>query len=253
MGKKPKSRVRKLKYNYRPQDPFARPSQQDVNEGSNRPPRDDDDVIDIPRMSVGAAMIPGASLGEDPQRHRERGGDTGRKSKGPKHKRRMASATVEEERTRNADKPRPLPEEVAAPKQRPGESARAFARRVDAWTEQRLKVTRSKASTEHMREKKRQRAQAKRAKAAEKRNRVQTEDDGLYKNAAKASFGDVVHRPPILSDAAMKSRSKLKKGGTTPSGAGTSGASSSASELEAYAAKVREAYAAIKKRRLSGQ
>merc|ERR1712232_1408623 len=87
--------------------------------------------------------------------------------------------------------------------------------------------------------------QAKEKKAAAKRIDA---DDGLGGRVERPVFGDVVQRPPILGDAAMKSRSRLQ---SLKANAGKASAKpSNIAEIADYAASVKEAYAAIKRRRI---
>ncbi|CAK0848275.1 unnamed protein product [Prorocentrum cordatum] len=131
----------------------------------------------------------------------------------------------------------------ALPKQRPGESARAYSARLGKAAEKQLKEARRKLNTDHHREKKRKRAQDKK-KAAEEKRRTRAGAGEQEESRQQARFGDIVHRPPIMSSAALKSRSSLKAQAKVPEGARSGG------DLGAYADKVREAYAALRKRRL---
>merc|ERR1712151_225624 len=119
---------------------------------------------------------------------------------------------------------------------RPGESARAYAARLNRATEQQMREARQKMNTEHHREKKRRRSQAKRRAAEEKRRARTREPEGL---SERVRFGDVAHRPPIMSSAALKSRSTLKAQTKTSEG------TKAGNDLSGYAQKVREAYAAL--------
>jgi len=65
-------------------------------------------------------------------------------------------------------------------------------------------------------------------------------------------FGEVVERPLMFGDAARKARAKFSA--TSSSNAEKAPAAKlGASDLSDYASKVRDAYAAIKKRRLEGK
>eukprot|EP00929_Paragymnodinium_shiwhaense_P065046 TRINITY_DN32649_c0_g1_i1.p2 TRINITY_DN32649_c0_g1~~TRINITY_DN32649_c0_g1_i1.p2 ORF type:complete len:292 (+),score=104.35 TRINITY_DN32649_c0_g1_i1:87-962(+) len=153
-----------------------------------------------------------------------------------------------------------------APKRQPGESATVFARRVDAWTETNLREVRKKSSTVNAKEKRKKAREAKKARVDKKKavkTGVEAEDnDGLFRKADKVAFGDVVNRPPILDQTAKKSRAKLDalkaKVGGGKDGPGLAGIRSGEhlkapnkklAELEAYASKVKDAYAAMKKKR----
>lgn len=136
------------------------------------------------------------------------------------------------------------------PKQNRGESARDYAKRVNEHLRIRLQEENKKLATTNSRDKKRKRAEARRKKAIAKAERKngKVEDDGLFRKAERAAFGDVVQRPPVMSADAMKSQAKLKAGA-----AGDEGLQGRPNgvppEMQDYAAKVREAYAALKKRR----
>jgi len=146
------------------------------------------------------------------------------------------------------------------PRMKPGETPRAYARRVDDATQEHLKQARQKVSTVNQLERRRKNRLTKRAKVAEKR--AQASKAAGYGQSDKAQFGDSVLRPPILSDAAMKSRRKLKDiaaragvmGGAMPGvAAQKSGKQSERSaEFSDYASRVREAYAKIKEKRITG-
>eukprot|EP00927_Polykrikos_kofoidii_P028461 TRINITY_DN24845_c0_g1_i1.p1 TRINITY_DN24845_c0_g1~~TRINITY_DN24845_c0_g1_i1.p1 ORF type:complete len:308 (-),score=76.53 TRINITY_DN24845_c0_g1_i1:95-1018(-) len=154
------------------------------------------------------------------------------------------------------------------PQQKPGETVGAYKRRVDAWAEDQLKEVSGKAPTEHMRGKKRKRREEKKAKQIEKKkDEAKDDDDGLHRPAERVKFGDVVQRPPILGSDAMKSRAKLKRlgdgligksvgcglgdgvAGVSTSHIATSCKTTSDGDMAAYAAKVRDAYAEMKKKK----
>lgn len=107
--------------------------------------------------------------------------------------------------------------------------------------------------------------QGRKKKVADKLQESRADDDGLHRPAEKVAFGDVVQRPHLFSDAALKSRAKLLGASAKRS---TDAAHSSKdddmpapivrppvnkrpapSNFEEYAAKVREAYRDLKKRR----
>lgn len=129
-------------------------------------------------------------------------------------------------------------------KRLPGESDAAFNSRKRAVLKKHRKTLNKKLVTTNQRDRRRKHAQEKKAKVVAKRQQqVHTEES----RPKPATFGDVVQRPPILSSAAMKSRSKLKEMRSSADSAPS--ASNLSSDLADYASKVRDAYAAIKKRR----
>lgn len=150
------------------------------------------------------------------------------------------------------------PAKIDLPKQRPGESKYAYFARLDKATVERLRMTSRKVPSEPMRAKKRKKRQDKKEEKTKKKEDFRVDDsDGLFVAGQRADFGDTAERPPQLSNAALKSRSKLKRGGKVVVFPEKSGASShakdatgAARDLADYAAKVRAAYANMKKQRL---
>merc|ERR1712039_152381 len=51
----------------------------------------------------------------------------------------------------------------------------------------------------------------KESKATKREDKKQDASDGLFVAGERADFGDIAERPPLLSQAALRSRSKLKK------------------------------------------
>lgn len=243
------------KKKFRPQDPFSTRIEP-VNEGVNAPPLADEDVADIPSL-VGGAFMPidpgggaaAGSVGSAPLSKRQ-----ARKAKQKAKDRAQEAGGKANKRARERIVPEGATTSQELPKQRPGESAKAYAARVDRHMEEQLRDARRKVTTERQREKKRNRVAAKRQAKKERGDEARADAaDGLFKSAERAGFGEVVQRPPILSSAAMKSRSKLKAAAAkVGAGGGSTPKPSAPSDLADYAAKVREAYAAIKKRRLEG-
>lgn len=140
------------------------------------------------------------------------------------------------------------------PKQKPGESSWAYNRRIDQHVREQLNQASKKLNTDHSRGRKRKQAEAKKQFASEKaaRKMGKTDQDGLFRRTEKVTFGDVVERPPVMSADAMKSQAKLKA-----SAAGVQAPQANVGgcppELQDYAAKVRAAYAEMKKKRASGR
>merc|ERR1712039_51291 len=117
----------------------------------------------------------------------------------------------------------------------------------------------------------------KESKATKREDKKQDASDGLFVAGERADFGDIAERPPLLSQDALRSRTKLKKPqklvqsepSRLPSRGLLAGAARNAAvpevtslrqpvknklggtaDLADYANKVREAYAAIKRQRL---
>lgn len=261
--KAPKMGSRELKGGkYKPQDPQSRKRDAaNAKEGIDRPPKGDD--LDVP-MPVGCmSMTPGLQMEICNKKvNASADADDGKRKRHDKKSRRGAGGksrspppvAAEEARTVRA----PVQQQQPLPKQRPNESQRDYARRVDEWSRQQLQVTNSKMSTEHARARKRASRDAKKSKLVEVQQEMTTDaQDGLYRRAEKTAFGDVNLRPPILSSAAMKSRSKLKAAkdaaGVGGKGSSVGGPVGKDTEIADYADKVREAYAVIKRRRLEGR
>lgn len=253
-----KSKAKKAKY--RPQDPFFTRLEH-VNELLNKAPAKDDDIIDkIPNMvgnmmpALDAEPVQGVSLASTASAGRERdtAGARKRERASKKNRRGGGGGKSGEDRSAPADKSvatdrNGVPLSAKLPTQKPGESAKDYNRRVDKAMREQLREARRKAPTDNQREKKRNRAEAKKKAREKKAAALRAEvDDGYKGRVERAAFGDVVKRPPILGDAAMKSRSKLK---SLDASAGK--ASGGPSDIAAYAASVKEAYAAIKRRRLA--
>jgi len=227
-------------------------------ETRNKAPKDDLDVIAIPAMPTGS-MVPGEGIkASSSSAAKEKAvlAAAQEEVNGRKRKRRGSRAPGDAEAkdqvaatAPSVAKPSDTDARLPTPKQKPGESARTFSRRVDEWTKQKLKGVQMKANTEYKRQKKRDLAKGKKAKAKARKKGAKEEQDGLFKKGDKAAFGDTVERPPILSSDARKSLSKLKAkaaaNGALKAKEGT------ASEFENYAAKVRDAYAAIKAKRFA--
>eukprot|EP00928_Gymnodinium_smaydae_P008579 TRINITY_DN1311_c0_g2_i2.p1 TRINITY_DN1311_c0_g2~~TRINITY_DN1311_c0_g2_i2.p1 ORF type:complete len:287 (+),score=69.53 TRINITY_DN1311_c0_g2_i2:92-952(+) len=262
---------------FRPQDPFARPEDRIAEaEGRNRAPKDDLDVVNVPLPRGVLSMAPGINAGSPagPPRGSSSGDDDKRTRRERNRKRKRGSGNggaaslggSTEFTATSAATGAAVPAAASAaasagappakaPKQRPNETSREYSRRVDEWSRAQLRGVSKKMTTENSKQKKKEQRQAKKAKAAEKRSEgIADAQDGLFRAAKRAAFGDDADRPPILSDAAMKSRAKLKQRslkGDEGKGSEVPGRSNvdKVAELENYASKVREAYAAMKQRR----
>lgn len=227
-------------------------------------PKGDEDLIDIPKVR-GASMFGGGAGFElfdqtraqvsaaVPQSRKEKrkaagsgeGQDGTRQPRKAKKAKKvegegsddgMTGAEEDDETSGTPLMPRQALRKEELPKQRPGESAKAYSARVDRSLQQHLQASRRKMTTDRQREKRKEREVAKKKKAATAKGQV---PDRSQPNRPR--FGDVVQRPPILSSAAMKSRAKLKGDGADATKAHT--------DMSDYAAKVREAYDAMRKKR----
>lgn len=140
---------------------------------------------------------------------------------------------------------------LAIPARRPGETSREYRLRVDKAAGAALLEANKKGATDRQREKKRKARADRKQKLREKKK--QGGKVGKSRGEKVVDFGNVVERPPILSSAAQKSRSKLKELAERKGTGGVAAAArkaETASEFADYAAKVREAYAGMKKKRL---
>lgn len=276
------------KTKFRRQDPFYKGPGEAGPVGRDRPPGKDEDVIDVPEVRGGASMF-GPGLAEEvlyakPPKPSKAAVEEGLSARAKrrlraKEKRRVAAegggtgAAGSGKKRRlpdgaSADRQKQAPSAASLPKQRPGESARSYKRRVDAALASHLAASRRKMVTDHKREKRKQRADIRKGKKAHKRPGDEEEGeeegeeeppDATLGRTELPVFGDVVERPPILGAEAMKSRSKLKKEKEAASGQKAAGTADTANRVQAasdladYAARVREAYAEIKKRRLASK
>jgi len=234
------------KNKFRPQDPFSA-RQPDEDRGHNQPPKDEEDVVLSKhhrfRDLVAEEPMPSVSAASS-------GAPAGSKRARKKHTRRATSGT---------------PREAAAAargdvvstghckgenlqNKRPGLHTAGSDRRV----REELAEASCKTSSKRRREKNRARQEAKRRAAKQNSAGAVSEDgDGSVGDAPPAAFGEVVQRPPSFSVAAVKSQVKLKA--AVGSVRSVPGQASGKDDLAEYVAKVREAYAAVKKRRLSGR
>mmetsp|Transcript_50004 Transcript_50004/g.118966 ORF Transcript_50004/g.118966 Transcript_50004/m.118966 type:complete len:264 (+) Transcript_50004:59-850(+) len=257
MGKIPKKAGRQARAKkFKVQDPFYR-GPVAVDTKHNRPPKHDEDVID--RMpSFGRAVD--AFAGVDPA--------SGASStpaplskKAEKRKRKQAEARMKATEewisgkvpTTSEGQPgtdtelqlQPLPRRES------GESEKAFKKRLQQHLDRRQKEARARRRTDHKREKLRAQEKAKREARMKKKDAKQQQ----LGSAAKPAFGDVVERPPTISAQMLKSREKLKQSQEVDQTRGppiakvTKDKSRPHNEMSDYASKVRDAYAAMKKRR----
>mmetsp|Transcript_89045 Transcript_89045/g.288385 ORF Transcript_89045/g.288385 Transcript_89045/m.288385 type:complete len:259 (-) Transcript_89045:192-968(-) len=222
----------------------------------DRPPLLDDDIVGEPEVQGGNSMF---SLGSVPVVPDDDGlNEDGlprptEPEKSSRHAKRKArrKAGLEDGPLGLKDGGRQSgsKESQAIPKQKPGESARAYAKRVEKILKERMQHARRKLSSDRKKEKMKSRTQALKAKLKEKKEQRGNggSREELQPQAEKPMFGDVVKRPPTLSAAAEKSREKLKSSAAAAAGGRP------AADLEAYADKVREAYAALKQRRLDAR
>jgi len=263
------------KKKFRPQDPFYRGAPVVESDKTNRAPKGDKDSNDVPPIFGGGGMFgrgggqdifgkPRPAVAEDSEatkrnrkskRKRDRVDETdagaapssksgaARRRKAQENAEKRAASTVVEDAS-----PSPAAAMRALPKQRPGESTGEYSRRVDAAARSQLQTVRKKMTTDNRRQKRRDREKA----IKDKKKTIApvgVEDGNVASEPGRKdqpSFGEVVERPPVLGDASMKSRKKLKSGLKTPSsGHGIS----AASDLSDYANKVKGAYEAMKQAR----
>mmetsp|Transcript_102475 Transcript_102475/g.290207 ORF Transcript_102475/g.290207 Transcript_102475/m.290207 type:complete len:266 (+) Transcript_102475:109-906(+) len=218
----------------------------------NEPPPADDDDFNVPQVP-GRSFMGDAGIPDAPG---QGSAGSGVPSKAQKKRARQANAP---DGSSNANgkvgadgKPKPKP-----PRQRPGESVRSFNERVDRHMRESLTEVSKKMSTEQHREKKRTRAEAKRKKLADRKTEArENAKDKSSQPTDRPGFGDVVLRPPALNPA--KSLTKVAKasagGQASPAQEGTGTQKSGTArpkDFADYAAQVREAYDALKKRRLN--
>mmetsp|Transcript_117929 Transcript_117929/g.217015 ORF Transcript_117929/g.217015 Transcript_117929/m.217015 type:complete len:110 (+) Transcript_117929:1-330(+) len=103
--------------------------------------------------------------------------------------------------------------------------------------------------SDHHREKKRKQKEARKQRILERGSEERTDSaDGLFRRASRATFGDVVQRPPIMSGDVLKSQAKLR---AAAAGSPNEVPDGVPDDMRDYASKVRAAYAEIKRRRLA--
>lgn len=265
------------KKKFRPQDPFYRGKPLVESDKKNRGPKGDKDASDIPPIFGGGGMFgggggknmfgkPSPAVAEDVadkkgnrKKGRKRGrtdeddAESGPSSKSGAARRRRAQENAEKRAASTVAAtatPAPAAAKPALPKQRPGESTAEYGRRVDAAARAQMQSVRKKMTTDNQRQKRKDREKA--IKEKKKPNASAGGDvagdnvAGMLSKVDRPSFGEVVERPPILGDASMKSRTKLKSGLKTPS---TGHGISAAADLSDYASKVQGAYEAMKQAR----
>jgi len=264
----------KHQHKYRPQDPASKPIQV-VHGKNNAPPRMDEDVIPDSALASRRAFVPierGApEVADTPKSAKQRRLEKKRvqaaalaaqgKPLNTRNKKRKGGGEDKEE-AEGAAQPQ-ADAKLELPRQMPGESVRDYHARVNKSVKEHLQETRKKRSTERALEKKRAARVAKRERARAKKTQAKTNREKAAKktdNSERAAHLDVVERPPILSDQALKSRSKLKSKAPTTTSLGSGvgllqqvqaerEGKAKGSEFADYAAKVREAYAEMKKQR----
>jgi len=262
MGKKIPTKsgqtVRSRKFKMRPQDPCNPVAMDDGLTGMNCDPVKDDDIVHGDFGDAFAAnMVPGfksetgsgaANDDENPMSKRERR----RKKNGCLQSTRKPEKKAPEAGEEKVDlSQRAGSEKESMPRQKQGENAKAYAKRVDEHLKAQLGKASQKIATSTSRDKKRKHIQGQRERALEKTGNKKSrtdDDDGLYKAAERPVFGDVALRPPVMNADVLKSKAKLEAIGTAD--AGMHGRRPELSpELNDYASKVRLAYAELKKKR----
>lgn len=160
-------------------------------------------------------------------------------------------------------------QKIELPSKKKNESMTTYMARLDKATENKLREASAPLTSERRRQKRREKKFTKRKEAAEKRKAREANSSRGGNKKERVHIGDVVERPPLLSEAALQSRTKLKtfaKGheSTVPqkgpalhelvnNGTSRSGKSSSRiaqSEFAEYASKVKDAYDAMRRKRL---
>lgn len=279
MGRKIKKHgVKQAKHNkkYRPQDPASK--QVEAFDGKkNAPPRMDEDVIPDSALASRRAFVPiergGPAIADVPKSAKQRRVEKKRalsakaaaqgKPMNTRNKKRKGEGEDKDEEGASAQ---PVDSKPELPRQMPGESVRDYHARVNKSVKEHLQETRKKRSTERQLEKKRAARVAKRERARAKKAQAKSKSEKGTKRVDKserAAHLDVVERPPIMSDQVLKSRAKLKSKApktfaSTSTGSGLGllqqvqaerEGKAKGNEFADYAAKVREAYAQMKKQR----
>merc|ERR1712085_147172 len=235
---------------FKANDPEARPVVQAVlkkgkrgmrtQDPRNAPPRADEDVMqdsDLASVRAFVPVYPGPpGIDDRPMSAKERRTEKKRvlakaqeaKNLPPKKRRKGDDDDAGAAAQNKEAKPE-------LPRQKPGESLRDYCARVNMSVKEHLQESRKKMTSERALEKK-AKANAKHEGQGKPKSWKEERPDHL----------DQVERPPILSDQVLKSRQKLKA--KLPQKAAETKKKGS-EEFTDYAAKVREAYANMKKNR----
>lgn len=253
-----------FKRKMRPQDPCNPVPMDDGTEGNNLDPLEDSDIVPGGGESFGIqgpyGMVHADALFErvprkgdamdDPkeskrERRRKQRAVTGGDGLNPKAH--DGAAGGAEAVTADA---KMSTREDRMPRQKPGESARDYSKRVDQCLVSKLAEGSKKVSSDNSRGKQRKRAEAKKKARAEKgKKKARVEEEARLRKSQVPVFGDVVDRPPIMSADALKSQAKLKNMAAGQSSGGNGIPNGLPRKLQDYASQVREAYAALKKKR----
>jgi len=268
-GKIKKHGVKQAKYQqkFKANDPEARPVVQAVlkkgkrgmktQDPRNAPPRADEDVMqdsDLASVRAFVPVYPGPpGIDDRPMSAKERRTEKKRvlakaqeaKNLPPKKRRKGDDDDADAAAQNKEAKPE-------LPRQKPGESLRDYCARVNMSVKEHLQESRKKMTSERALEKKKAGRVKKRDRTRAKKAKANAKHEGQGKPKSwkeeRPDHLDQVERPPILSDQVLKSRQKLKA--KLPQKAAETKKKGS-EEFTDYAAKVREAYANMKKNRES--
>mmetsp|Transcript_79312 Transcript_79312/g.157092 ORF Transcript_79312/g.157092 Transcript_79312/m.157092 type:complete len:260 (-) Transcript_79312:46-825(-) len=215
-------------------------------------PKYDEDMFDIPKFPGGSGgIMPGLKVGTD---FSNKGAAAKMAGSKKKRKRGLLSDPRPDRRRPDGDS-RQIQSRVVMPTQKPGESAKAYAVRIDKFTLEHMKENSQKVVTTHQRERRKDQVKVKRDKKKE-RQEQQAAARALDQVGSgvkdRPVFGDVVERPLTFGDAARKAQSKFRVNSDSNAEKAPA-AKLGTSDLSDYANKVREAYEVIKKRRLEGK
>lgn len=272
----------KGKWQNQPKLEKMRPGQaRKVHQGANTAPSsDDEDIAGVPKLAKNAFLPMIEPDAPQPLNVPKTGSQLRREKRLKMMQKRKEKRLTEPAVVAPKDEDEEKEEKLDLPKQKPGENKYAYFARLDKAVVAKLQVSNQKVTTPKMRAKKLAIRVAKKEKGSKRRfenNKDAT--DGLYAAGERTAHGDVAERPPVLSQAALRSRTKLKKrkvARTESSSIASKGFLSGearnpaipkvtslrqpvknnaggASDLADYANKVREAYAAMKKQRLDSR
>lgn len=214
---------------------------------SNVAPKLDQDCVDeFPTFGAGTGL---GALGPPRVRQDVDQEDTKRKRK--KNKRGQSgskdgSGGYTDEMLALASRDKLNRDKFGLPSRNKGEKEQAYKARCNKALKEQMASTRKKLSTERHQDKKREHRQTKRKRIDEKR--IKKEIDQAQPVTKKAAFRDIVERPPILSDKAMRSKEKATGKLAVRSSTNTAIVSGG---FENYANKVKAAYDELRQKRLA--
>mmetsp|Transcript_19389 Transcript_19389/g.45095 ORF Transcript_19389/g.45095 Transcript_19389/m.45095 type:complete len:259 (+) Transcript_19389:60-836(+) len=240
------------KKKFKVQDPYySGPKKVDTKR--NKPPKKDDDVID--RMpSFGGAADAMAGIGDGTSA--DSPASISKKAERRKRKKAAARAKEIEDWIAGGDgggrggaggDQDSLP---ALPTRATGESEHTYKKRLRQHLQERQRKARQRQHTNYKREKLRAQEKARRDVKMQKKASKQKAPTCVV-----PAFGEVVDRPPVMSNDILRSREKLKqkqevdKKGASALAKVTLSHARPRDEMSDYASKVRDAYAAVKAKR----